>query len=231
MVDTLSFGSDQEDFPEVHVWPKRKARLGRGLETRRTRVSPLRPAPLTGLPWWPLSRRPSTRTLPAPSNAVCRPRAAADYRTYECVYINTHARRRRSASQHCATSAFGGETRKKAYVAVGVVSSGRDRSFSQPTRCNIAARGVAKGGSDPERLCSLGVSGTALGGEEEGPSSRCGFCRYHAWVSRFQMAAFQRLTREVWRRFRLRLSAPWGCACAHGFSWSSGASCSAHRGA
>lgn len=49
VVDTLSFGSDQEDFPEVHVGPKREARLGRGLGTRRTRVSPLRLAPLTGL--------------------------------------------------------------------------------------------------------------------------------------------------------------------------------------
>lgn len=51
-------------------------------------------------------------------------------------------------------------------MAVGVVSSGRDRSFSQPTKCNIAARGVAKGGSDPERLRSLGVSGTAVVGEK-----------------------------------------------------------------
>lgn len=41
VVDTLSFGSDQEDFPEVHVWPKRKARLGRGLGTRWMRVLPL----------------------------------------------------------------------------------------------------------------------------------------------------------------------------------------------
>lgn len=147
-----------------------------------------------------------------------------------CVYINTHARRRRSASHDCATSAFGGETRKKAYVAVGVVSSGRDRSVCQPTRRNIAARGVAKSGSDPERLRSQTVSGTAGGGEEEGPPSRCGFCRHHAWVFRSQMAASQRLTRQVWRRFRLRLSASRGCACAHGFAWSSDASCSEHRG-
>lgn len=60
-------------------------------------------------------------------------------------------------------------------MAVGVVSSGRDRSFSQPTRCNIAARGVAKGGSDPERLRSLGVSGTAVGRRREEAS-------FQVWV-------------------------------------------------
>lgn len=51
MIDTLSFGSDQEDFPEVHVWPKRTARLGRGLGTRRMRALPLAEPATDWLAW------------------------------------------------------------------------------------------------------------------------------------------------------------------------------------